>query len=379
MCQISYCQYLRGVAIFFFFYMTSTSVWGLVLFPGESGPLDRPLDSVVGYWNGNPASVVAISPNYLVTCRHQNGGVGTSVWINGTEYTVGQVFNNGSVDLRVVRIDKLNGQPANLTEYVGIYSGTQDTNCDVVIGGYGFTRGSELKTPLSITYGYQWGGTQGGLQWGRNYVKGTSTVQYGSYFSKALVASFDGPFSIAHVAGEVGLAAGDSGGGWFIKDWQGKWQVVGLSAYVDHLGHENVSAQSWFGNPTTGTEYPDSLYAIRISAYADWINNNILKSIIAPGDANRDGKVNITDLGILASNYGQLSGMNWSTGDFNADAAVNIVDLGILATNYGYGTGGELLSSSYDMEGGGVPEPATIVFLGIGLTAMSVEISRRKR
>ncbi|MFI5240445.1 MAG: glycosyl hydrolase [Candidatus Saccharimonadia bacterium] len=52
------------------------------------------------------------------------------------------------------------------------------------------------------------------------------------------------------------------------------------------------------------------------------------------GDANCDGVVNILDLSILASNYGN-SGMNWAQGDFNSDGLVNITDLSILASNWG--------------------------------------------
>jgi uncharacterized protein (DUF2141 family) len=54
-----------------------------------------------------------------------------------------------------------------------------------------------------------------------------------------------------------------------------------------------------------------------------------------PGDANGDGNVDVSDLGILAANYGLTAGAAWSDGDFNADGAVVVGDLGILAANYG--------------------------------------------
>jgi len=60
-----------------------------------------------------------------------------------------------------------------------------------------------------------------------------------------------------------------------------------------------------------------------------------------PGDANDDSKVNVVDLGILATNYGrnlQAEGVDpslwWGLADFNNDGKVDVVDLGILATNY---------------------------------------------
>ncbi|MBN2292656.1 MAG: hypothetical protein JXM70_09535 [Pirellulales bacterium] len=56
--------------------------------------------------------------------------------------------------------------------------------------------------------------------------------------------------------------------------------------------------------------------------------------VVFPGDANRDGSVDVSDLGILAANYGS-SGAVWDDGDFNNDTKVDVSDLGILATYYG--------------------------------------------
>jgi hypothetical protein len=50
------------------------------------------------------------------------------------------------------------------------------------------------------------------------------------------------------------------------------------------------------------------------------------------GDANLNRIVDITDLGILASNW-QTSG-DWSKGDFDRNGFIDITDLGILATNW---------------------------------------------
>jgi len=61
-----------------------------------------------------------------------------------------------------------------------------------------------------------------------------------------------------------------------------------------------------------------------------------------PGDANNDGKVDVSDLGILAANYGMTAGATWELGDFNNDGKVDVSDLGILAANYGTGSGSAL-------------------------------------
>jgi chitodextrinase/beta-glucosidase/6-phospho-beta-glucosidase/beta-galactosidase len=52
---------------------------------------------------------------------------------------------------------------------------------------------------------------------------------------------------------------------------------------------------------------------------------------VKPGDANGDGKVDITDLSILLTGYGR-PGLK---GDFNHDGKVDVVDLSILLSNYG--------------------------------------------
>lgn len=50
------------------------------------------------------------------------------------------------------------------------------------------------------------------------------------------------------------------------------------------------------------------------------------------GDINRDGKVDIVDIGIAIDNYGR-TGVN--TADLNADTKVNIIDIGVIIDNYG--------------------------------------------
>ena len=51
------------------------------------------------------------------------------------------------------------------------------------------------------------------------------------------------------------------------------------------------------------------------------------------GDANHDRIVDVSDLGVLATNW-QLSSRTFAQGDFNYDGVVDVTDLGILATNW---------------------------------------------
>jgi hypothetical protein len=73
-----------------------------------------------------------------------------------------------------------------------------------------------------------------------------------------------------------------------------------------------------------------------------------LSASLIPGDANKDGVVDVGDLGILAANYGTTTGATWSMGDFNGDGVVDVGDLGILAANYGTNTSGVNFAADYE-------------------------------
>ena len=53
-----------------------------------------------------------------------------------------------------------------------------------------------------------------------------------------------------------------------------------------------------------------------------------------PADINEDGHVNLIDLSLLASKYGQ-SGPSVGRADINGDGTVNLIDLSLLASKYG--------------------------------------------
>lgn len=80
------------------------------------------------------------------------------------------------------------------------------------------------------------------------------------------------------------------------------------------------------------------------------------------GDCNLDGQVDISDLGILATNWQSAS--PWTGGDSNYDGVVDITDLGMLATNWQAGVGNPLgpsiddALSAFGLPAAGVPEPA---------------------
>jgi len=338
--------------------LSASPVLGLVLHNDADAPTDKPNDAVVGRWS-TTASCVAVgeagwtTTNYIITTQHQGGGNGDYVWLNDVKYVVAYGIGHSSADVRVARLETLDGHNANLTNFVQCYEVTtpdDDVHQDVVMGGYGKIRGTPLETGGTL-YGYTWAGTNNQTQrWGTNRTDSSGSVG-GAYPSSVLIGDFDAPASK-----DATIALYDSGGGWFIKSGS-TWYVAGLSrSATDHGG------ESWF----LPSDYID---AVRISSYATWIESKMSQPI--PGDANRDGIVNLSDFTILKSNFGLTGG--WSMGDFNEDGDINLQDFTILKANFGTGT-----SAGGEADAMVVPEPAALGLLAIGGAAMALVKRRRK-
>jgi hypothetical protein len=132
-------------------------------------------------------------------------------------------------------------------------------------------------------------------------------------------------FSFSHdVSGSLSIAHLDiarSGGG---------------SVTVTQLTYESMTNTATFDLPTP---LANGVYLATLSA--DGVRNTSGTAMAGDfgfgffflaGDANRDGKVDIADMGILAANWQQPG--SFSQGDFNYSGTVDIADLGILAANW---------------------------------------------
>ena len=92
---------------------------------------------------------------------------------------------------------------------------------------------------------------------------------------------------------------------------------------------------------------------------------------VLPGDANGDGKVDINDLTIVLSHYGQ-TGMAWTQGEFTGDGTVDINDLTIVLAHYGQSVGAFAAATAP------VPEPSCVVLLGIAVAGLLARARRRR-
>jgi beta-glucanase (GH16 family) len=88
-------------------------------------------------------------------------------------------------------------------------------------------------------------------------------------------------------------------------------------------------ANSWPGEPNASTVLPQSFQIDYLRVYDPAAQTPL------PGDADADGKVDLSDLAIVATNWGTPSGATWAGGDFTGDGKVDLADLGILASNWG--------------------------------------------
>ncbi len=220
-------------------------------------PADRPPDGVLGWWGG-ACTCVAIDPDWVVASVHQGGGVGTTVTIEGTSYVVAENYESDH-DVRLARLETPDGQPAGLDHFVELsWDSAGAVGRDMVLGGFGRGRGTALSEGGQV-YGYTWSGAANRtLPWGTNTVHST--------FGNWLYADFSPPGGPGATSEEAALAAGDSGGGWFVRDsGTGPWQLVGVSVGVTRSG------ESWF-------DPPDFIEAVRTDLVADWIVQTIAQA-----------------------------------------------------------------------------------------------------
>ena len=76
-----------------------------------------------------------------------------------------------------------------------------------------------------------------------------------------------------------------------------------------------------------------------------------------PGDANVDGKVDLTDLSIVLNNFGKTTS-HWTDGNFDETATIDLTDLSDVLNHLGQSNASSFVAFA--------PEPTSTAFLLLG-------------
>lgn len=147
--------------------------------------------------------------------------------------------------------------------------------------------------------------------------------------------------------------------------------ITGLTYYATMFRDD----PRWLTGDPYGINNP-ALAALLKEAVWDVVAGHAYSGVVA-GDFSRDGKVDVTDLGILATHWQQAVGA-YVLGDTNFDGMVDVSDLGTVASHWLVGVTGPVAAGSFEAAFAAalasVPEPASAALLLGGAMAL-----RRRR
>ncbi|GEM_PF-664711 len=114
--------------------------------------------------------------------------------------------------------------------------------------------------------------------------------------------------------------------------------------------------------------------ALRTLGWESHTDGSIRIALVAPGDTNLDGVIDLIDLANMASSWENASGpVVWATGDFNYDAHVDLLDVAEFIGTSLFDTGPYATSFAV------VPEPAGRLLAGLVPGALAVGIGAKRR
>ena len=326
-----------------------------------------------------------LGDGWILTAYHAyayqagHSGIELDRWYDEIPGTAQRIkYDSGTnADLVMFRI---NGNPdldlINIREEALPDPGDPDPSEKVTIISVGKNRdGGEQDWSVDGTtyWGYSTTSTRV-KQWGTNRISYHGPESSGSYgTTDTLYSTFTRyPYS----ASETQPVDKDSGGAAFTK-LTSVWELTGVILLVNPNYPENDDI-----GPQTHAIYGSGAYYANLPTYYDQITTN--RDIRLPGDADRDGRVDLVDLAILRGSFG------WGgsdiplhfNADFNDDDIVNNLDMVILEDHFGMVSGGY---NAPDPPAAGAPtrapvlapEPATI-FVLIGAVPLLLK-SRTRR
>jgi len=121
----------------------------------------------------------------------------------------------------------------------------------------------------------------------------------------------------------IGPTGADADGGWFTRD-------IELAGLIAMTGTVRIRFEA--SDVGLGSVVEAAVDDIRITG---WWCEETQTPVPCAGDVNGDGKVNVADFNLLATNFGMIAGASMSQGDVTADGMVNVADFNVVAANFG--------------------------------------------
>ena len=152
---------------------------------------------------------VAIGPRHFLTAKHVGGKVGQEFRFRGNVYTAVESTPVGDADLRLWKVDR------DLPAWAPLARRALEPGARAIVVGRGRAPGKPvLRDGKPI--GWAWGADDGAMSWGMAPLQGVRSSEKGQSL-----------WTFAFDHDGAGLAAGDSGGGVFVRE-RGRWALAGI-------------------------------------------------------------------------------------------------------------------------------------------------------
>lgn len=181
-------------------------------------------------------------------------------------------------------------------------------------------------------------------------------------------------------------AGGNHGNQGLIGDWLAKGGTAGAGNVAEPGANISSVANEdqLFSMLLQGKTWAEAAWSsLRQLSYVNTVVGDPLMTWhpLLAGDVNMDGCVDISDLNILAANWGKslTSGGSWSVGDLNGDGFVDMSDLVIVSADWGQvssgafglaNTAGLNVSDLSTYVASSIPEPSSFVLTVIGIGSL---------
>lgn len=166
-------------------------------------------------------SGTAIGPHHFITAKHCGGQVGDIFQYAGGQYEAINFDVVPGADLTVWTV-------AETLPYWATLQNQTEVGLPAILFGRGTKRGREI-TVNGVVRGWEWGPGDGARSWGLAQVAAIVPTDVGASVAGGQVTSMLAlPFEASYGPNAGTVSSGDSGGGVFVKDFDGTWKLAGI-------------------------------------------------------------------------------------------------------------------------------------------------------